>query len=162
MTETTNCPVDGCDYSGSVPAVRAHINASKDHPEWSELADQVEGTDQEQSDQPEAEEEQAEADEKQDSESDGEADETDQDMVSDSDIEKQRQKMAADQTDSEDEPRGTAVTTPNKTLLLAGAGLVVAGALLYLWLQSGTESGTPSNSTDQPELSAEETGLLPE
>lgn len=57
MTDARHCPVDGCDYGESddksLPAVRAHINASGDDAhDWDELRETVE----QQGEQPEADE----------------------------------------------------------------------------------------------------------
>lgn len=42
MSETElDCPVDGCDYSGTQEQLKGHSNASRDHPNWAEIKDQV-------------------------------------------------------------------------------------------------------------------------
>lgn len=35
------CPKDGCDYRGDVSAIKGHLGASTDHPNWSDLDDRV-------------------------------------------------------------------------------------------------------------------------
>ena len=38
------CPVEGCDYDGTETQVSSHANAKADHPNWSEIKDQVPDT----------------------------------------------------------------------------------------------------------------------
>ncbi|QSG06459.1 MSCRAMM family adhesin SdrC [Halapricum desulfuricans] len=41
MSDTQPCPIDGCDYRGTVKGLKGHLGAQPDHPNWNDLDDQV-------------------------------------------------------------------------------------------------------------------------
>jgi len=189
-----DCPAEGCDATGyeSIGSLRGHVNGTPDDEhDWSELKDQVEGGDDQQTDQQESLDGDGSDDQPEGGahERDDHPPEGDNEMPID---ENDQRQWGTDQGESRDErepderddhpPEGggerdqeggegasseTSGGIPlpvDKTTLFLLVGVLVAGVLLYLFLNSqndeeSTEIADESNGADG-QTSAAEGGLL--